>query len=345
MKNSLKHIIILFILGLLINPMTPIITGTNFFQNVSSKTLFVGGSGPGNYSKIQDAVDNASGGDTIFVFQGIYYETVVIPRQLTILGESKQTTIIDSQKKGYTIWITANNVTISGFTLENGSHSSIIDNDAELYLDASFITIIGNIIRGYDFGIMCGVFAPSKGHNAISKNIISNTSVGISLTGTNNYISQNFITHCSNDGILIFDGNNTISGNIIFSNEVGFEFCNVGENNISGNEFRENYLAIVFSWVEDEELHYRNRNNIIYGNNFRNNTHDEAFAEIKGFCGRNIWRNNYWDKPRILPRPIFGFKQTRFYYETPFGPLWLFIPWFRFDWHPAKKPFPISLDY
>jgi hypothetical protein len=35
--------------------------------------LYVGGSGPGNYTKIQDAIDNASNGDTVFVFNGTYY--------------------------------------------------------------------------------------------------------------------------------------------------------------------------------------------------------------------------------------------------------------------------------
>jgi hypothetical protein len=33
----------------------------------NGNTLYVGGSGPNNYSKIQDAIDNASGRDTIFV--------------------------------------------------------------------------------------------------------------------------------------------------------------------------------------------------------------------------------------------------------------------------------------
>jgi hypothetical protein len=32
------------------------------------KTLYVGGSGEGNYTKIQDAIDNASKGDTVFVY-------------------------------------------------------------------------------------------------------------------------------------------------------------------------------------------------------------------------------------------------------------------------------------
>ena len=34
----------------------------------NGKTLYVGGSGEGNYTKIQDAIDDASDGDTVFVF-------------------------------------------------------------------------------------------------------------------------------------------------------------------------------------------------------------------------------------------------------------------------------------
>ncbi|UCD13765.1 MAG: hypothetical protein JSW60_09460 [Thermoplasmatales archaeon] len=46
-------------------------TGTVVEKSIISfdgKTLYVGGDGPGNYSKIQDAIDNASDGDTVSVF-------------------------------------------------------------------------------------------------------------------------------------------------------------------------------------------------------------------------------------------------------------------------------------
>ena len=58
-------------------------------------TLYVGGSGPNNYTKIQDAVDNASDGDTVYVFNGTYYENVFIGRSINLIGENKDTTIID----------------------------------------------------------------------------------------------------------------------------------------------------------------------------------------------------------------------------------------------------------
>ena len=44
----------------------------NLFKENSSikkrNISYVGGSGPGNYSKIQDAIENATKGDTVFVF-------------------------------------------------------------------------------------------------------------------------------------------------------------------------------------------------------------------------------------------------------------------------------------
>jgi len=47
-----------------------------------SKTLYVGGSGPDNYTKIQDAIDNVSEGYTIYVFSGIYNEHILIDKEI-----------------------------------------------------------------------------------------------------------------------------------------------------------------------------------------------------------------------------------------------------------------------
>ena len=38
--------------------------------------LFVGGSGAGNYTNIQDAINDSVDGDTIFVYDGIYREKI-----------------------------------------------------------------------------------------------------------------------------------------------------------------------------------------------------------------------------------------------------------------------------
>ena len=46
------------------------------------------------YQHIQDAIDNASDGDTIFVFRGTYSSISVLGKNLTLMGEDKKNTII-----------------------------------------------------------------------------------------------------------------------------------------------------------------------------------------------------------------------------------------------------------
>jgi pectin methylesterase-like acyl-CoA thioesterase len=49
---------------------------------------------PDAYGTIQDAVDNASSGDTVFVTSGTYIECVNISKSLSLIGEHKAETII-----------------------------------------------------------------------------------------------------------------------------------------------------------------------------------------------------------------------------------------------------------
>lgn len=74
-----------------------------------SRILYVGGDGPGNYSKIQDAIDNASNGDTVFVYNGIYYENLVVDKSINLQGENKEYTIIDGDniETFYYFWVTS----------------------------------------------------------------------------------------------------------------------------------------------------------------------------------------------------------------------------------------------
>lgn len=85
-------------------------------------TKYVGGSGPGNYSKIQDAIDDSTPGDTIFVYHGIYKESLQITTDdLTLIGENWGSTIIDGGMEGSIVLIRVNNTSIQGFTLQNSS--------------------------------------------------------------------------------------------------------------------------------------------------------------------------------------------------------------------------------
>jgi len=62
--------------------------------------LYVGGSGPGNYSNIQDAINAANDSDIIFVYSGTYCtdKNINVNKKLTIIGENQEQTIVKAKK-------------------------------------------------------------------------------------------------------------------------------------------------------------------------------------------------------------------------------------------------------
>jgi parallel beta-helix repeat protein len=190
---------------------------------LNGNTLYVGGSGPGNYSKIQDAIDNANPGDTVFVYDDSspYYEREIsILKSINLIGENRETTIIDGQHKPWGIEIGANGVTITGLTIQNFSSPNY---------------------NPYNLG---GIFIQSS-NNIISGNIISNSGYGIIITGSNfpanyNTISDNIIESNGDCGAYIQKSNNnvismnTFSGNYYFG---GLALETSRYNNVSDNVF------------------------------------------------------------------------------------------------------------
>ncbi|HWR63419.1 MAG TPA: hypothetical protein VN365_03350, partial [Candidatus Thermoplasmatota archaeon] len=83
--------------------------------------LYVGGSGPGNYTRIQDAIDNASDGDTVFVYDNSspYYENLIVNKSINLKGENRTSTIIDGQGSGDVVYILANYINISNFVIQH----------------------------------------------------------------------------------------------------------------------------------------------------------------------------------------------------------------------------------
>ena len=95
---------------------------------------------PDDYPTIQEAINAAKEGDTIFVEAGTYYEHVVVSKTVSLVGENKSTTVVDGNWTGTTVTITANNVSVSGFTIQHGHLYGI----HLVYSVAS--TIIDNVI-------------------------------------------------------------------------------------------------------------------------------------------------------------------------------------------------------
>jgi parallel beta-helix repeat protein len=187
--------------------------------------LYVGGSGPGNYTDIQDAVDNASAGDTVFVYKGTYHGYVVITKSINLIGEEKNTTVIIGYF-AYTVYLLADWVNMSGFTIyTNGrlgegiridsSYNHFVDTIIDAPRDRIRVagdhnTISGNAIKN------CYIFLNGD-NNIISDNTITNTYFGLCLTGyaSDNFISQNAFI---NSGVLI--NGDSVGNNIVTDNTV-----------------------------------------------------------------------------------------------------------------------------
>ena len=101
-----KKIIGILVCMLLISTVVLPVSGTLTVDRTSKPllyrgTLYVGGSGPGNYSTIQSAINDAVDDDTVFVYDDSspYNENVVVDKSIELTGEDKNTTImhIDQQ--------------------------------------------------------------------------------------------------------------------------------------------------------------------------------------------------------------------------------------------------------
>lgn len=94
-----------------------------------------------SYLTIQQAIDAAEtlDGHTIVVASGTYYENVNVNKSLSIVGENRDTTIIDGSGKGIVLYVTANRVRISNLTVQNGQYGIRLYHSKNSRLDGNNI--------------------------------------------------------------------------------------------------------------------------------------------------------------------------------------------------------------
>jgi len=209
--------IILLFIGPAIIPSSGQKIEDKFLLGSRGNTLYVGGSGPGNYTTIQSAINDANPGDTVYVYDDMspYSEFIYISKSIHLVGEDKNTTIIEGIDDGFVgvIQISGTFFThIQSFTiintikLDDGIYSS-----QNFYLTITDVKIISEN-SGIDFD--------SGSHNAVaSSTLISNTASGIGM----HFSSRNTITNCNlmNNGYGIFlqeSSNNKIYHNNFINN-------------------------------------------------------------------------------------------------------------------------------
>ena len=200
------------------------------FSLLPSKVIRV----PDDYPTIQAAIDAASSGYNITVSSGTYFEHLVIDKPLKLIGEDKNTTIINGSGSGSCVNITADNVEISGFTIRKGvrgvylelSNESILDNniisdnEEGIYLINSNNNMITNNSLFNNIFYFSGIHISSSHNNVIRDNDLVENDIGVSLRDSNNNLiyHNNFIDNIIREafddtGTNSWDNGPTAGGN------------------------------------------------------------------------------------------------------------------------------------
>jgi nitrous oxidase accessory protein NosD len=223
---------------------------------------------PDDFSTIQEAVEYAAEGDTVFVKNGVYTvddnTRLVIDKTLSLIGEDPENTVILGAFSLYpeddvAIRVAAPNVTLSGFTITNCPVAIAIANYyAEPY--PSGCRIINNNIVNNSEGIR-----PQRNDVFISGNNITGNQAGITgYNAENVVITGNNITDNYHHGVDIGQSRNvTICGNNISNNAGGINLIYYGPYNVYGNNITKNVWGIRFA----EGC----QNATVYGNNITQN--------------------------------------------------------------------------
>ncbi|MCX9025581.1 MAG: PGF-pre-PGF domain-containing protein [Candidatus Methanoperedens sp.] len=269
-----------------------------------------------NSTRIQAAIDNATDGDTIYVYNGSsYIENVNVNKRVTLQGEGADVvTVTAASASDHVFEVTADYVNISGFKVTgatgstiagiylSSNHNNISDNNASnnywaiCLLSSSNNTLTNNTANS---NTQDGIYLSSSSNNTLSgNNANSNTIEGIFLSSSsnNNTLSGNNANSNTNNGIYLSSSsnNNTLSGNNANSNHNdGIYLSSSSNNTLSGNNANSNTWFGIYLTSSS--------NNTIYNNYFNNNAWDNGYNvwNTTKTAGTNIiggsWLGgNYW---------------------------------------------------
>jgi len=166
-----------------------------------------------DYPTIQSAIDanETEDGHIIFVDAGIYYEHVHVSKNLTLIGENKDNTIIDGDGTGKVVQLNTR-ANVTGFTIRNGDYGVWVRPGFGITPMYVGFVLNDNCIVNNNYG---GIHLERCGGNIVTNNVVANNIL--------------FGIH------LYHAGNNTISNNTVLNNGHGIDFYGNSNDNILRN--------------------------------------------------------------------------------------------------------------
>ncbi len=248
------------------------------------------------FTKIQDAIDNATSGDTVRVWAGTYDENIVINNKLNLIGNGSANTIIDAKTHSSVISISSEaGCKIKGFNITggelNGNFSSI-HGSTGVWIQADKVKIedceINDVYEGIEI-------RDSTKVTVTNCKIFNNRLNGIYLYESQyNMISNNNIHNNGHSGIYLWISyNNNIENCTMVENDFsGLIIWNSDQNEIKNCDFDNNYKYGIELQIDNGSKWASTENNTIILNNFLSNYNYGVSIDPK--CNNNmIYHNNF----------------------------------------------------
>lgn len=181
------------------------------------------------YQYIQDAIDNATTHATIYILKGVYHETIIVDKPLTIIGENQTGTILDGSYQPKIITLLSDYVTVQNLTIRN---SGGYQNNAGIYINSQHNRIINCDI----YRTKTAIYLNTTTNNIIQQCTLYTNGEGIYLQSSSNTIIQN--TTCTHNGLGI---------NLNNSNHIVITQCTASTNGIGFFLNNSNNCTITYS--------------------------------------------------------------------------------------------------
>jgi len=258
--------------------------GRSIYVSVSYPYTTGDGSANRPYKSIQYAIDKANDGDTIYVFEGVYNETIVINKRISLVGIDRDNVILQKIGGGqprYLIEVTADYVTIEDITLSNDPPGSI--RVALIYVKADFVTLQGvNVTNSTTWGLYLD---QSSGHT-IGRSSFYNTRGVYAYYSDNNVFSSSYFEKNTDSGVKIVRSHDNILYNNTFNDTRYGVYAEYSSNvNITYNRF-------MNCSIDGVKL-YGGSNNIISRNYIYNNSGNGVYlSSSSSKVDDNLFKSN-----------------------------------------------------
>lgn len=222
------------------------------------------GSAEHPYQTITQAMNLADDGDTIYVFSGLYNETLIINKRISLIGgiDDGQTIIARRDEHKYLIDITADFVTLENFVIQDPLGFITSQSGALIRVTSDNVVLQKNNISQCSYW---GVYLDSSDDNTISGNIINDTKGIYGLSSNNNVFSNNNISNSSDAGVnLRSSRKNILYDNYFTLNNYGVYAKDSSNMNMTQNTFIKNIFHGIYITGDT--------NDRIQGNLFTNNS-------------------------------------------------------------------------